>query len=569
MDNRGFIPGIWEVEINVNDFLNLNRNQLNGDLKVEHFKMSIPNDYDLIRDNKKLFAYLKAFHEENMLMYDYDYELFISEEKYTLYTNTSDKKKFMDIGLIVKTSDEERKSFIHPDLCVIPLYGTKYLIKTLKQYIKDLDKQFQTQEWIHRKIENHRSILAIQEFEEFALRQGINVRRPCKNSIEVANVIWLESIYSNLENDKIPVVFNNIFDFIDIFLERDLKNGTIDEVSAQQIIDELYCKLAALQKKNKYQGRFNHSIVLDTSKLNNTTYRLLSSAVKYKEFNAPFQLIFSGEGLSDEIINNLKELFDKEHPLSISKVKDGIDIYNSSLNSSHLFFKSFEDISMMFASFDLYKGLITALNGGKDIATNINVQQVTKGLMDKELSYEAIMNQMELFFKYYITLYTEYTNSYAYYFDMFHNLPFRNSLISSYPYYLMNLSFHNVSSTVKILNAVKKGKFEVVRNDKGFIEKVIPLIEEHSSSVENDIHKIIHQETKRMLFYKNGHFNLVFFEHNAFFEQGNSNVVSNMNQRLPSNMVLADTIKLNTTEFNSYLSNFGTSPYSYIQLYKS
>ena len=148
MDNRGFIPGIWEVEINVNDFLNLNRNQLNGDLKVEHFRMNIPNDYDLIRDNKKIFTYLKAFHEENMLMYDYDYELFISEEKYTLYTNTSDKKKFMDIGLIVKTPDEERKSFIHPDLCVIPLYGTKYLIKTLKQYIKDLDKQFQTQEWI-------------------------------------------------------------------------------------------------------------------------------------------------------------------------------------------------------------------------------------------------------------------------------------------------------------------------------------------------------------------------------------------------------------------------------------
>ncbi len=569
VNERGFIPGIWEEEISVNDFLNLNRNQWKEGYSAVDSGFKISSVYNAVRDDEKNFRYIKPFREEDTLMYDYGYERFISEEEYEYFTDTVDRKKFIDIGLIVKATNEERKAFLQPDLCVVPLYGTKFLIKTLKQYIKDLDKQFQTQEWIHRKIGSYRSIEAIQKFEEFALQQGINVRKPCKNALEVINIIWLEALYCQMEDGKVSFAFHNIFDFLDIYIEKDLKSGILNEIKAQRLVEELYCKLGAIRSKGKIKNTFSYGIIIDGTKLNNTTFRLLKSIQNHKEFILPLQIIISETVLPKKLITHLEVIFQTGHPISLSKILKDEYRNNVALTSTQLSFRNFEDVPMNFGSFDLKKGLIVALNGGRDVNKKTAIQQVTKALrVDCELVYEKVWNQLEVFLKYYITAYVEYSNLCAYYFDMFHNLPFRNALVSSYPYYLINLAFHNIEELLKILFSIKEQQIKIVKDEKGYIKDIIPLVNGYDLNILNNLQLHINEEVDRMLFYKNGHFKVTLFEKEPFFT--NRSEVGEETSEIPNyiDLNLYRERKIKVNELEIYINKFKDSLYSCVRLYR-
>lgn len=568
MDSRGYIPGLWEEEINVADFLNLNRKPWNSKLSKIVHELFFDEDYDVLKDENKIFSYLVPFQREHLILYNENQTLYLNEETFANFTETSEKKKLLDMGLILRAREAERWAFIQPDICIIPLYGTKVLTKTLKQYIKDLDKQFQTQEWTHRKINHHRSVTAIQNFEEFALKHGINVKKPCDNAKDVANVLWITSLFTCLENPNIPFTFYSIFELLDIFIEKDIKQKKIKEREAQLLVDELYCKLAALQKSSLCLEMFDFSVTLNSSKINNTTIRLIESALEYKSLKIPFQLILNTEQFPVEIVKKLEELFLSNHPIAVSQSLRKKGTENLSLTSEHTFFKNFEDITMHFASFDLGKAFIIALNGGKDVVTNGKIQQVTKALNSANLSFEDAFTQFELFLKYYITLYTEYNNSYAYYYDMFHNLPFRNSLITSYPYYLINLAYHNVSTIVNLLTAIYKNQYTVKTNSKGYIEEIIPLTDGQEEFISSKLNEIIHNETKRMLFYKNGHYNIVFFSESPFFQKEDTFVMPPLSKSTYLETSFSGFQLIEREEFKQFLYNFTNSNYSHIRVCK-
>lgn len=568
MDNRGFIPGVWEEEINVTDFLNLNSKKWSGPIKKQVHELFFDEEYDVLKDENEIFTFLVPLQKEISMVYNKKHVLYLGEKTYSNYTETSDRKKFLEIGLISPEKEEEKWAFVQPELCTVPLYGTKEIVRTLKQYVKDLDKQFQTQEWTHRKISHHRSIKAIQEYEEFALKHGVNVRKPCTSAVEVANSLWMTSLYSLLENPEVSFSFHSIFSFLDIFIEKDIQKKKLKEREAQLLVDELYCKLAALRGIAKCSGIFDFSVTMASSKLNKTSYRLLESALEYKYFKIPFQLIFNTEEFPKEIYEKVEELFNINHPISISQSLRKRDANNLSLTSAHTFFRNFEDITMHFASFDLQKAFVVALNGGKDVGTNSNVQQVTKALDSKQLDFDSALMQFEMFLKYYITLYTEYINTYAYYFDMFHDFPFRQSMISSYPYYLMNVAYHNVSPVVNLLTAIYEEAFELKTNKKGYIEEIVPLTDNREEFIGAKLNEIIHNETKRMLFYKNGHYNILFFAECPFFKKEDRFDTHLLSPMSFSKTSFSGFQLVEENEFEKFFNEFISSNYTHIRIRK-
>lgn len=568
MNNREFIPGLWEEEINVTDFLNLNKRPFNGHASIAEHTLNIEPLYDVIKDKNKVFKYLVPFVKDYDLMYNEKRVLYLEEEKYTQYIDTSDRKKFLDIGLLKSAKKEERWAFIQPELCIVPLYGTKTLVKALKQYLKDLDKQLKTEEWRNRKVSNHRSIEAIHNFEEFSLSHGVNVRKPCSSSIDAANVLWVTTLYAILENPEVSFSFYSMIPFLDIFIERDIKQGLIDETIAQRLIDEFYCKLSGLRLISRTIEDFDYSITIASSQICKTTYRVVNSSLFYEHHKIPFQMIFNSEPFPEDLLNNFDELFKKGHPFAVSQSFRKRNAKNLSLTSSHTFFRTYEDVTMFFASFDLKEALLVALNGGKDVKTNSNVQKIKGQLQGDSIDFENAFIQLEAYLNYYVTLYTEYINAFSYYYDLYHDLPFRQSMISTYPFYLMNIAYHNVSPVINILTAIYLNEYQIKRNSKGFIQDILTLTPKREEFIGTKLNQLIHEETSRMLFHKNGHYNLLFFAEKPFFEEEDKLDIQSLSPDSFLKTSFSGFQKIGENDFKQFLVEFKNTSYTHIRIHK-
>lgn len=569
MNRADFIPGLWEEEANVEDFININGKEYDeGDFVIKEHDLKIEKGYDILKDEDKKFSYIGPFEYGKYDSKDVKKKIFINEEVYTKYTESGDRKKLRDSRLLVKANESERTSFFQPDISLIPLYGTRAIINNLKQYIKDMDKQFKSVDWIQRRINHFRSLESLVKFEEFAKEHRVAVKKPATNSIEVAQSLWITTLYAVYEDADIPFSLYSIFDLLDIYLEYDLRKGNFDESTAQKIVDELYAKLASLSELSDIVVPFDFNLTIRSNKIYKTTYRFIEAARAFGDNQIPIQLIFNEKEFPKDLMTEFNSLFNEGHRFAVSQSFRKKSDTSLTLTSSHTFFRNYEDVTIQLASFDLKKAFLIALNGGKDIETNTNFYQISQRVNSSKLSYEEVMTKFEAYLKYYITLYSEYMNVYTYYYDQYHRLPFRQSLTTEYPHYLMNMAYHNVTPLIKVLTAIKKKEYKLLTDKKGYIEDVIPNDESEDSVIAEHLNKIINNETEKILFYKNGNYNIVFFSEKSFFQNEDGYKLSTFEPGAFERTSFSGFKSLTGDQFLEFLGFFPESTYSHIRLHK-
>lgn len=125
----------------------------------------------------------------------------------------------------------------------VALYGVDALIEAKKKDKAELDEQHSTEEVIRLREELAEQIRALGELSEMSQTYGFDVSRPAENAHEAIQWLYLAYLAAIKEQNGAAMSIGRNSTFLDIFIERDLQNGTLTEEEAQELIDDLVIKL--------------------------------------------------------------------------------------------------------------------------------------------------------------------------------------------------------------------------------------------------------------------------------------------------------------------------------------
>ena len=155
---------------------------------------------------------------------------------------TDEMKSARSVGLLTGLPDAYGRGRIIGDYRRIALYGTDYLksekIKDKKNIIANASEEIMR----HRE-EVSEQIRAIDDIKDMALSYGVDISKPASNTREAIQFLYFGYLAAIKENNGAAMSLGRNTSFLDIYIERDLKNNTITEVEAQELIDQFVIKL--------------------------------------------------------------------------------------------------------------------------------------------------------------------------------------------------------------------------------------------------------------------------------------------------------------------------------------
>lgn len=299
---EGFKKGSWTEEINVRDFIQLNYSPYEGNEDflaepTERTKSLWKKTEDLIKKeilNKEVEICTRAFsgianHEPGYL--DRENELIVGYQTdkplkrlvnpyggYRMVRNsldaygaemddtlekhfnefrkthnqgvfdayTEEMRKARTVGLLTGLPDAYGRGRIIGDYRRIPLYGIDFL-KAEKIKDKKNIKGPATEEIIRLREEVSEQIAALDEIKKMAASYGFDISQPAKNAREAVQFLYLGYLAAIKENNGAAMSLGRNTTFLDIYIERDLKNGTLTEEEAQELIDQFVIKLRTVR----------------------------------------------------------------------------------------------------------------------------------------------------------------------------------------------------------------------------------------------------------------------------------------------------------------------------------
>ena len=157
---------------------------------------------------------------------------------------SKDMRKARTVGLLTGLPDAYGRGRIIGDYRRIALYGIDRLVEEKK---KDLDKieidENNLEASIRLREEVSEQIRALGKIKNMAAKYGIDISKPATNAREAAQFLYFGYLAAVKENNGAAMSIGRNAGFLDIYIKRDMDKGILDEVGAQEIIDQLVIKL--------------------------------------------------------------------------------------------------------------------------------------------------------------------------------------------------------------------------------------------------------------------------------------------------------------------------------------
>ncbi len=146
------------------------------------------------------------------------------------------------VGLLTGLPDGYGRGRIIGDFRRIPLYGTEFLKLKKKEDLKNL-KGPMDDELIRLREEVTEQIRALEEMENMAKSYGFDISKPAENAREAIQFLYFGYLAGIKENNGAAMSLGRTSTFMDIYIQRDLKDGVLTEAEAQELIDQFVIKL--------------------------------------------------------------------------------------------------------------------------------------------------------------------------------------------------------------------------------------------------------------------------------------------------------------------------------------
>lgn len=155
---------------------------------------------------------------------------------------TSAIRKARSSGIITGLPDAYGRGRIIGDYRRPALYGLDFLIEQKQAEHTELDEHHSTEDVIRLREELSEQMRSLKQMKEMATSYGYDISRPAATAREAVQWTYFAYLAAIKEQNGAAMSVGRISTFLDIYLERDLREGTLTESEAQEFIDDLVIK---------------------------------------------------------------------------------------------------------------------------------------------------------------------------------------------------------------------------------------------------------------------------------------------------------------------------------------
>lgn len=410
----------------------------------------------------------------------------------------------------------------------IALYGIDKLIQE-KQ--KDLDKiEIVSEESIRLREEVSEQIRALKKIQNMASRYGFDISKPATNAKEAIQWLYFGYLAAIKENNGAAMSLGRTSTFLDIYIEKDIKEGILTEEEAQELIDQFIIKLriARQLRTPEYNELFagdptwvTESIggMLDNKSLvTKTSYRYLHTLINLGTAPEPNMTILWSEKLPE----NFKKYCAKISILTDAVQYENDDLMRNIYGSDYAIaccvsaMKIGHQMQFFGARCNLAKTLLYAINDGYDEITGKKVVDGIGKITSEYLNYDEVMEKFKKTMEVVAKTYVDAMNIIHYMHDKYAYEAGQMALHDTNVERLMAFGCAGLSVAIDSLSAIKYANVKPIRNEEGIaidfeIEGDFPKYGNDNDDVDLigvNIVELFYNELKKHKLYRNAHHTL-------------------------------------------------------------
>ena len=395
---------------------------------------------------------------------------------------TPDIRAARSAHLLTGLPDGYGRGRIIGDYRRVALYGVDVLINEKKQELDVLDVDNFTEEVIRQREEISEQIKALNELKIMAAKYGFDISVPATNAKEAVQWLYFAYLGAVKDQDGAAMSIGRTSTFLDIYIERDLKNGTLTEETAQEIVDHFVMKLRLVRflRTPEYNELFSGDPVWVTESIGGMGIDGRTLVTKNS-----FRIHHTLENLGPAPEPNLTVLWSTRLPDGFKRYTTGLSIKTSSIqyeNDDLMRITLGDDYGiaccvspmkigkqMQFfgARANLAKTLLYAINGGRDEKTGKQVTPKYAPITSEYLDYDEVMEKFDQMMDYVARIYIKSLNAIHYMHDKYCYEAIEMALHDKDIIRTMACGIAGLSVVADSLSAIKYAKVKVIRDETG------------------------------------------------------------------------------------------------------
>uniref|UniRef100_UPI0040276C99 pyruvate formate lyase family protein n=1 Tax=Candidatus Cryptobacteroides bacterium TaxID=3085639 RepID=UPI0040276C99 len=321
---------------------------------------------------------------------------------------TDEILSFRKLGFITGLPDNYSRGRIIGDYRRIALYGIDRLIEAKKEDLKNLTGPM-TDARINLREEVAEQIHALNEMKQLGEMYGLELGRPAETAREAVQWVYMGYLAAVKEQDGAAMSLGNVSSFLDIYIDRDLKEGILDENGAQELVDQFIMKLRMVRhlRMQSYNdifagdptwvteaigGRYNDGKI----KVTKTSFRFLQTLYNLGPAPEPNLTVLWSPSLPEGFkafcakVSVDTSSIQYENDELMRKIRGEEDYGIACCVSYQAIGKA---IQFFGARANLAKALLLAINGGRCENTGTLMVHGIEPLSSDELNYEEVVDR--------------------------------------------------------------------------------------------------------------------------------------------------------------------------------
>ena len=364
----------------------------------------------------------------------------------------------------------------------IALYGVDALIDEKQHELYELDVDNFTETIIRHREETFDQINALKELKVMAEKYGFDISKPATNAKEAVQWLYFGYLGSIKEQNGAAMSLGRTSTFLDIYIERDLKQGILTEKDAQEIMDQFIIKLRLVRflRTPEYDELFSGDPVWCTESIGGmgidgrtlvtkNSFRFLHSLVNLGPAPEPNMTILWSTRLPEGFKKYVTDLSIKTS--SIQYENDDLmritlgDDYGIACCVSPM--KIGKQMQFFGARANLAKALLYAINGGVDEMTKKQVTPKFAPITSEYLNYDEVVDKYKQMMDYVAKVYIKALNAIHFMHDKYSYEALEMALHDKDVFQTMACGVAGLSVAADSLSAIKYAKVKVIRDENG------------------------------------------------------------------------------------------------------
>ncbi len=411
-----------------------------------------------------------------------DYHKTHNQAVFDVYT--PEMKKARHNKIITGLPDTYGRGRIVGDYRRVALYGIDFLIAKKQEDFDNCGDGTMVDDVIRLREEIAEQIRALKQMKEMAAIYGFDISKPAVNAKEAVQWLYFGYLAAIKTQNGAAMSVGRVSTFLDIYMQRDLKNGTLTESEAQELIDHfvMKCRMVKFARIPSYNQLFSGDPVWATLEVAGLGMDGRSMVTKND-----YRFLHTLENMGPSPEPNLTVLYSSRLPETFKKYAALISVRTSSIQYENddvmrpvwgddysicccvSATQTGKEMQFFGARANLAKCLLYAMNGGRDMKTKEQVGPELRPITSEYLDYDEVIRKYDVMMDWLAGLYVNTLNLIQYMHDKYYYEAAEMALIDTDVRRTFATGIAGFSHVVDSLSAIKYAKVKPIRDEDGMI----------------------------------------------------------------------------------------------------